>query len=166
MANSSVTFGLESGSRNLVPSLGITAMTWIATYFAAQSMMEDSTFTVVEDKRNSVPSSLEMAVVLLVVGDLLPFSYMGDRRGMVHHIEAVVPYLAKPPNHRITVSDDYHRTGDSLVGKLQVGIVRLATKETEERLLIYYLSPNLLMRDLDPFELCTQVARQSPSSFA
>lgn len=53
-------------------------------------MMEDSTFTVVEVNRTTM-TSLEMAVVLLVVGNLLPFSWMGDRRGMVHHIEAVVP---------------------------------------------------------------------------
>ena len=126
MANSSVTLGLERGSRNLVPSMGTTVMTWIATYFAAQSMMVDSTFTVMDDNRDSVPS-LIMKVVLLIVRNLLPFSYMGDRRGMVHHIEVVIPYLAKPPNHRITVSDDYHRTGDSFVGKVQLGIVRFAT---------------------------------------
>ena len=137
-----MTFGLERGSRNLVPSLGITVMTWIATYFAAQSMTVDSTFTVVEDKRNSV-HTLVMAVVLLVVRNLLPFSWMGDRSVMVdHHIEAVVPYLAKPPNHRITVSDDYHRTGDSLVGKLQLGIVRFATKE---HFFVHLESPNPLM---------------------
>ena len=90
MANSSVTLGLERGSRNLVPSMGTTVMTWIATYFEAQSMIVDSTFTVVEDKRNSV-HTLEMAVVLLVVGNLLPFSWMGDRRGVLDHVDTVIP---------------------------------------------------------------------------
>ena len=81
--------GLERGSRNLVPSMGTTVMTWIATYFEAQSMIVDSTFTVVEDKRNSV-HTLKITVDLLILRTLITFSWMGDRRGMVHHIDAVV----------------------------------------------------------------------------
>ena len=107
-------------------------------------MIVDSTFTVMDDNRDSVPS-LIMKVVLLIVNNLLPFSWMGDRSVMVdHHIEAVVPYLANSPNHRITVSDDYHRTGDSLVGKLQLGIVRRGGA-TKGHFFVYLESPNPLM---------------------
>ena len=77
MANSSVTLGLERGSRNLVPSMGTTVMTWIATYFEAQSMIVDSTFTVVEVKRTTM-TSLKITVDLLILRTLITFSCMED----------------------------------------------------------------------------------------
>jgi hypothetical protein len=74
-----------------VPSLGFTVLTWIIpTYLAAQSMMEDSTFTVVEVKRTTT-TSLKITVDLLILRALITFSCMGDRRGVVHLGGAVVP---------------------------------------------------------------------------